>query len=38
MSGGYMYMHASTQVLGMVATALKELGVPDSIHKTSPLV
>jgi hypothetical protein len=38
MSGGYMYMHASTQVLGMVAMALKELGVSDSLHMTSPLV
>jgi hypothetical protein len=37
MSGGYMYMHADAQLLGMVAMALKELGVPDSIHKTLPL-
>ena len=38
MSGGYMYMHADAQLLGMIAMALEELGVPVSVHETPPLV
>lgn len=38
MSGGYMYMHADRGLLAMVAMALNELGVPETVHRTPPLV
>lgn len=38
LSGGYMYLHADQEILASIAIALDELGVPESIHRSLPLV
>lgn len=38
MSGGYMYLHADQELLAAVTIALDELGVPEAIHQSPPLL